>query len=124
MLCNRNGTQMHITWPQSKKYPRWRYTNSCCGRSTKSVIHGSYFYNRKADLHKILWSIYGFIAQNTSFSLTRQAGLERHTIAQIIYDIYQVMDNDITDEDLLLGNDKTFFFIFSNIFYLLIFYFL
>ncbi|KAG2215531.1 hypothetical protein INT45_008131 [Circinella minor] len=103
MLCNRNSTQMHITWPQSKTYPRWRCTNSCCGRSTKSVTQGSYFYNRKANLRKILWSIYGFIAQNTSFSLTRQVGLERRTIAQIIHDIYQVMDNDITDEDLLLG---------------------
>ena len=97
------------TWPPSWKYPKWRCVYSChCKRSSKAVTTGSYFFNRKANLEAILWVLHGFVARNSLYALSIGNRLDRRTVSQIIFDIYQVMNDDILDEDITLGKSNIF----------------
>ena len=95
----------YIVWtqPPSWKYPKWHCTYSChYKRSSKAITSRSYFFNHKADLESILWALHGFIAKNSLYTLSIGNRLDRRTVSQIIFDVYQMIDIDITDDDIIL----------------------
>ncbi|CDH61140.1 predicted protein [Lichtheimia corymbifera JMRC:FSU:9682] len=94
---------MQLKWRQDKEQYYWVCTPSCCGRTRVSITKGSFFYNRKADLRLVFFVVRAFVLQHSMGAIMRETNMMHQTLAQILRDLYMLIKEDLTENDLLLG---------------------
>ena len=102
MTCPQ-GSEMQLKWRKDKEQYYWMCTPSCCGRTRISVTKGSFFFNRKADLGLVFFVVRAFVLQHSMGAIMRETNMMHQTVAQILRDLYMLIKEDLTDDDLLLG---------------------
>lgn len=75
----------------------------CCNRSKKSIRTESFFYDLKAPVHKILMLIYLFLTKSKKIQIQMITKLHHHTIETIIEGIYNLMEQDLIEDDVQIG---------------------
>jgi hypothetical protein len=103
-----NLKPMQLTYNARPGYI-WRcHLNSCCGKSSTSVLVDSFFVNRKIDLDKQFMILYMWLNRSSRSAIQAFLDLDLKTIRDIIQDFYQLMQEDMisgheTEEDLKIG---------------------
>lgn len=108
LLCkNGNSRYKGLLWQCPKR--------SCCNRSKKTLRSDSFFYNYKIPINAVVLVIY-LLRQ-----IEEMTNLDHKTIANIISGIYDLMECELTEEDVQIGKKK---YIYQNFINLLIFFYL
>ena len=102
MRC-RQGSELRLKWRTDKEQYYWMCTPSCCGRTRISITKGSFFYNRKADLRLVFFVVRAFILRHSVGAIMRETKMMHETVAQIVRDLYMIVKEDLTEDDLMLG---------------------
>lgn len=89
------GGKRGIQWQCPKR--------KCCNRSKKSIKTESFFYGLKAPIHKILMVIYLFLTKSRKLQIQKMTKLHHHTVEMIIERIYDLMEQDLLEEDVQIG---------------------
>lgn len=101
-----NGNKMKLVF-SGKKGLLWQCSKrNCCNRSKKTIRTDSFFYRLKAPIHKILMVIYLFLTKSKKLQIQTITKLHHHTIESIIEGIYDIMEQDLLEEDVQIGKIK------------------
>lgn len=105
LLC-KNGQQMKLVIIRSKGLLWQCSKRNCCNRSRKTIRKDSFFYNYKVPINSIVMVIYLFIAKCHQTQIEAMTKLNRKTIEDIITGIYDLMEADLTQEDVQIGKNN------------------
>lgn len=105
LLC-KNGNQMKLVNSRYKGLLWQCPKRSCCNRSKKTLRSDSFFYNYKIPINAVVLVIYLFITKCKKTQIEEMTNLDHKTIANIISGIYDLMECELTEEDVQIGKKK------------------
>ncbi|KAI9325990.1 hypothetical protein BD770DRAFT_450072 [Pilaira anomala] len=107
ILCNGvSGSQMYLDSSNPNRI-RWRCNgivdqvtgNRCCNGRTKSYRVDSFFSGRRAATEDVMLVLYFWAIRIRRSEIVKMTQLDRKTVSKIISDWYQMIQEDLEDDD-------------------------
>jgi hypothetical protein len=104
LVTCRSGNPMSIR--VRNHVPFWRCVNNgnCpCNRSERTYRIDSFFFNRRIGVNKVVFILYLWLLDVPRLAINKATKVSPFTIRSILHDWNQVLQEDITEEDMSIG---------------------